>query len=675
MTISESDRLKHKRDHESGEEATFGFRPILLDSPEVDAANYTIKQVTVATNRPVARDFGEEKIVITEDSIRNWEQFKAVGIPFTAYHETEDRPLGRIKNPTVSEGILKADVVFDRNNPEAMDCFNSVTQQGLTYDLSITYLINAYESERMGESMSQSRTVTDVTIFDVSYVGVPADSECGFGRSATIPKERVTNPTDDDLSINEMTKESPKVTPDEATENVTQEPAKEVSTRSARASIKPYREMAKTYGIDAGEAMEAFENGVSIDEFKDQVMADLHKRASKMKPLKVGGFADNKPAHETNGEYRDGNQTLSLRGAVCAAYKLHSGRKDWTGEESLALDVSQDLSGARSSSKVTMPLGLMVSKRTYQAGGATTGAPTIQTTVYNDRFIDFLYNNTISGRLGIQTEMGLTGNSSTPRLKTVFEADATQENAATASQDVALDMVPMTPHPLVAHTKLSDLAQIQSPGSQSTLSTALMRIMQLKIDNLTFGGGGTNEPNGIGATGSINTALTGTKQARAKGLADVREMLAEIEDANVPGEVQIVTTPFYVNYLRSFIATSNNNTYLWTPNQDISSYQKSPGFLWGAQVWKSTNIKKFPGNTSGNHVLIAGDFSECVQGFWGSEMEFEVTPVGDDRLRRQRTLITSAYMDVAVRHDQAFKSYSNLSSDSKPTGTNRDVAT
>lgn len=668
-------QLQHKRNHEDGYEGegVFGFRPILIDPSSIGADDLTIKNVTVATDKAVLRDYGEEKITITEQSIRNWEVLKTVGIPLTAFHETADRPLGRVTNPVISDGKLKADITFDKRNSLAMEFLLSLKEQELNYDLSITYLINKFTSERLGETLSESRTVTDVTLYDVSLVGLGADDSCGFGRSA---RNRVSNQQDNNLLLSEMTKESTKVA-QEASEKVTQEPIEAGSentapaTRAAKTSIKAYADLAENYNVSMRSAIDAFEAGQSLSDFKDTIKEAMEKRAANVKSIR---FTNSVPQEKP---YSDRDADLTLRGAVGAAYKLAAGQNDFDAEEDRALNVSQDLTGSRSG-KITVPMGLLVGTRAFQATGSTTGVPTIQTTVYNDRFIDYLYNNTISGQVGVQTEMGLSGNTSTPRLTTIFEAGATAENGKTNSQDVALDMVPMNPHPIVAHTKLSDLAQIQNPGAQSTLSRALMRIMRLKIDSLTFGGGGTNEPSGIGATDGVYRRLTGAANTRRISLRDIRDLIASIENDNVDGEIKIVASPNLVSYLRGFTATNNNNTYVWSENQDMTSYQKSPGFLWGSQVYKSTNIKKFPGNlANGNsdpagEALIIGDFTKCVQGFWGSEMEMEVTGVEDDRLRRQRTLIVSSYMDVSVTHPEAFRVVANIDTGGAPTGSSID---
>ena len=635
-----------------------------LDVEGLKVDGFTIKGVPIASDRPVLRSFGEERLVVTEDAIA-LEKFRSSGIPLLSNHNPNDRRLGTLRNPVVKDGVLYADIEFDKRYDVAVDVFRSITEDKQPQDLSIGYFCNKWEATRMGESLSESHRITKYEIRDVSVVGLGADQKSGFRRSATCATGGETN-TVDSKSSKEMTKGATKadnnqkvdakasdqVTDTRAAESVKDAP-KATPAKERAASAIDLMDLAEEHGVDSKTAKEWIRAGVTLSAAKDSILEGMKKRNAEMPKVR---FTDAAPKEDEK-KHKEGNVELSMRGAIDALVAAKRGESKISKEAGLAREVSQELGGG-SGLSLRVPYDAL-NTRSFEASETKQGQKLITDQVRMDQFQRFLYNNTVIGKLGIKRMTGLKDNVLIPRQTKSNSASYVGESSAATYTDMEADNIKLEPHTAIAITRITNLAKAQMPAVQSILQDDLLTQLRIAVDRTTLIGGGTNEPAGIMATAGVNTARTGNTGTKTRkfDLDEIITVLGEIQDANVTGQAKIVAPPSLINYWRK--QKDSDGQYLWSANTDMSTVMDVPGFLFGLPIYSSTNLR-LSGDAATDFRLLVGVFDYCVMAFWGSAFNLEIGTSGNDFASDQASIRAVVYHDAAVTRTDAFKSFTKI---------------
>lgn len=615
-----------------------------------------VYDVPIASNIPVTRTFGQESLVITEDAIEMSSE-----IPLLLNHNPNDRKLGSVRNAKIIDGVLKADIVFDEEYHVAREILASL-RAGFRQDLSIGYIPRKTQIDRMGESLAESHLVTNYSIVDCSVVGRGADIKAGFGRSA-----EGINDVDNELTTKIMTTakdnkiDDANVASDEKTVDTRNAQQPEVivkdltesQKKSERAAVMDLFTLAETHNIDMATAKGWVNDGITLTEAKDQVLNAISKRSAETPVVR---FADVAP-REDEKQYKDGNVELSFRGAIDFLVSNQLGDGNFSPEASLARDVSKQLGGG-SSTKLRVPFGAL-SKRSFEASDAKQGQNIIQDTVRMDEFQKFLYNNTVSGKLGLKQLTGLVDNVVIPRQTKSNAASYNAESAAASYTDMEADNVKIEPHTAIAITRVTNLAKAQMPGIQSLLQDDLLSQLRIAVDRTTLIGGGSNEPTGIMATTGVTTARSGNTGAatRKYNIENVLDALTAIQNSNVMGSPKIVAPPSVINYWRK--QKDSDGQYLWSANTDMSTVMDNPGFLWGSPVYVSTNLRN-SGDAATDHRVLIGVFDYAYMAFFGNSFNLEIGTSGNDFASDQASIRAVVYHDAAVARTAAFKGISKI---------------
>ena len=276
-----------------------------------------------------------------------------------------------------------------------------------------------------------------------------------------------------------------------------------------------------------------------------------------------------------------------------------------------------------------------------------------------DMFSKFLYENTVSGKLGLRRLSGLTDDVSIPRQTKTIAANYVAEGGAGTAADMETSSVKLTPHTAIALTKVTNLAKAQIPGIQSMLQDDLLTQLKIAVDRTTLIGGGTNEPTGIMATTGVNTARTGNSNSATRkfNLDEIVTVLGKIQDANVIGTPKIVAPPSLINYWRK--QKDSDGQYLWSANTDMTTVMSVPGFLFGLPVYSSTNLR-LSGDAATDFRLLIGVFDYAVQAFWGNSFNLEIGTTGSDFSADTASIRAVVYHDAAVVRSAAFESYTKI---------------
>ena len=658
-------------------------RDIAVKGEDLEIVGNVAKAVVIATENPILTTFGQEQLVITDKSV-DLEAFKADGVPILQGHQKYERALGRATNPVVSDGVLRADLEFDQDYPVAMEQLRAI-ERGMVKDLSIGLIPTKYKSERVGDTLAESHTITNFYVFEVSCLGAGADNKAGFYRVSQV---ETTNPeikgnTQEDNTIESAVTKPEAVNSEAAKETasaVTQEAAPTEASAKATESVARKRapaidfiNFAKNH-YEPAEALNKvteWENkNFSMAQAKDEVLS-TRVRASQVKPEPVARFTD---TVNRDNNYTDGKTRASFRGFVDSLVSYGLDKRDISGEASLARDISKQMGGG-TGKKMRMPYDMLPTggrERVFQAGGPTsanTGAPQITDMVRGDKLAEYLYNNTVTGRLGVEVMRDVVDNQSIPRVTNVLEAQFIAEGANAATPDITTDNIKLTPKTAVCATKMSNLSRYQLPGAQSLLERILLRQLNVALDRVTLLGGNTGEPGGIisslskGAldTKNQNRLMPGANNANSRKLSVdvIRNLIARIRARNVEGQLAVLAPHEVLEYWRGEQIGTAGKAYKWEMNANSPAIDGNPSQLWGANVYATTNMKQPSGSEDNNdqHRVLVGRFQDMsvVQAFWGNSFMLSLGEPANDFTSDQQTLRMVAYMDVAVPYTQAFE--------------------
>lgn len=260
----------------------------------------------------------------------------------------------------------------------------------------------------------------------------------------------------------------------------------------------------------------------------------------------------------------------------------------------------------------------------------------------NVSFIELLRNRMVAMRMGATRLPGLVGNLTIPK-QTAGATAYWLANEATAITEGSLTFgqVALSPKTVGAYVEVSRNLMLQSsPAVEGIVTADLSQQVALAGDKAVLhGSGGSGEPTGISATGSIG-AFTGT----SLDYAGVLNAQSDVATANVmPSRGGYVTTPAVAALLMARQRFSSTDTPLWDGN-----------------IWEG-RMAGFPAMSSNQMnaaTAIFGAWEQVVVGEWGvleialnEQANFPMGVVGF------RAFYT---MDVAVRYAGAFSYASSI---------------
>ena len=608
----------------------------------------TVLGVTIATDKPVARWWGEERFIVSEESI-DLQEFREIGVNLLDSHDPSLRRLGTVSNPVISDGKVRADITFSQDYEKAVEILNSVRNKE-RQDLSVGYERLKVLSEKMGESDSFSDTVQKLRIIEVSVVGMGADSGAGFGRSKQ--SDIIAADTSTDLTPEtDMTKEKVTTEDKREAEVVASSPSK-TELRAARAESAKIVNMARNNDVSSETIEDWIVEGISYNEACARVVERDNKKAKEVQPSRYADVELSSSKGSAPLSYK--GERLSLGdclGAVATPSRRQTDRQKYASD--VSYEYRNDWGGG-----FRVPFAAL-GARTYQATSGDNAANLITNVIDKSQLKDFLFKETVTGQLGIDVRTGQTENFSVPRVKTPLTATWVGENAEIPPSDAVVETFEMRPKTIAGFATITNLARIQSPEGQSLYSEHLLKQVALGIDLAILKGDKDNNniPTGILATDSIVTARTGN--AAARKLADNLDLFSnQIRDIR---KAEIGETPVFVvgDDILDFMRTRKDTQgqYLWSNNTDMTTVQGMPGSIFGSRVYRSSNM----GDSTNNLTVLSGVFRHIINAFWGNSFGLAMRENDDDFRRDRMSIRLVAYTDVGIAYPQAFKAETNIS--------------
>lgn len=261
-----------------------------------------------------------------------------------------------------------------------------------------------------------------------------------------------------------------------------------------------------------------------------------------------------------------------------------------------------------------------------QAGVATAGKEDIATDVLG--ILPALRAKSVLVQAGATYMTGLTGNVSIP----VYSgSNVTWEGEVAAASDGAgtFSEVKFEPKRLTAYVDVSKQFLIQDSNSaEELLKNDIVNAITEKLEKTLLGNaaGTTTMPAGIFNGVTADTA--------AVTYADVVNMEATLEGANVSGDIKFIVAPTAKAVLKTTVKGANANAGFIMQNGEVEGYD----------VLCSSAVA--------SKGIVMGNFSDYVIGQWGG-IELTVDPYTQAANGKVR-LVVNAYFDAKPRRAEAF---------------------
>ncbi len=610
----EEERDAHEEEEEEEEEdkqdKAFSnnvvYRHFSLKSEEsemIDEKNRTVR-IAFSSEQPYERDFGIE---ILDHDRANLEFMASGNAPLLLDHDAT-KQIGIVENASIdSDKVGRATVRFGKS-PLAEEVFNDV-KDGIRRNISVGYEVFDMKAVEKGSEEEGSSKRTFRVAFkplEASIVSIPADTSVGVGRSASIT-------TNNRIEGKNNMSEEKTVNPND----ILKAERKRVDEILALGSEHNCKDLANDH----------IKSETSVEEFKGVLLNQI-----KDKPLSSG--------NELGLSKRE-KQEYSLFKMINGQL---SGRWD---NATFERECSDEIAKRTGKAPQGMYVPTEIFARDLTQGTATAGGHITPDTHRGDLYIDALREQASVLRAGATVFRGLKGDIKIPRLTTKGTVGFVAENSAVSETNQAFDQVTMTQRDLGGFVDISrQLMNNANPSIEQIVRNDMTQQIALKIDDVAFEGGASNEPTGITQTAGIGSVAIGTNGGAITYDATI-DLIKEVATDNaLKGSLGYAVTPEVVYQMRKTPKVASTDSMMIMDSADS---------LNGYPVFQTSQLPKdlTKGSLSSTaHAMIFGNFQDLLVGFYsGLDIlvdQFTGASAGTVRL------VFFQGVDIAVRHPESF---------------------
>lgn len=569
-------------------------RALEVKNADIDIENRRVR-FAMSTEYPVQRSFGMEILEHSPEAIDL--EFAASGrMPFLADHDHSDG-IGIIEKVSLdADRVLRATVRFGKGR-RASEIFDDIVD-GIRPNVSVGYSIS--RMEKTGEKTYTAKRWSPV---EFSSVLIPADPQCGLGRSYDIGEKPIIETIKPEIPTMENQIEAPRA-----------------EKRSAADVAEMYRLAEKNKMLDLAHKAAADEN-VSLSDFRALVLNKL----SEAQPVM------NADIGMTQKEVRNFS--------ILRAVRAMANPQDKRAQEAAAFEFEVSAAAAdkfgRSNGGLILPTDVL--KGWNGQRDLTVAA---DTALYSDdfrpnEFIEALRSRSVVMQAGARILDGLVGDVKIPKgtattVGWVTEGSALAENEATYS---ALTMSQKVVGAMTDYSR--ELINQTSMSVEAMIRSDLAASIAAEIDRAALeGSGAAGQPTGI-----LNAGITkvATFAAANPTWAETVGLTSTIETANADiSEIVYVMNSSMYGALKSVSKESGSGQFVVSPDGTID----------GKRVLVTNSI------TDGN--AYAGAFGGgMLIGQWGNGIELMLDQYTQAANRVYR-ILSHATVDVGVRHTGCF---------------------
>ena len=601
---------KENKEQDRSENIERLFRSAFLNKRNIDDKKRTA-EFSFMSDEPVERDFGIESIDVTKTDMSFVSSGRA---PLLLDHDTKAQ-IGVIEKAEIVNGKGRAVARFGKSQL-ANEVFEDV-KSGIRQNISVGYQIKEMDKvENEDEEKSPGRDFFRVGVkpLEISMVSVPADTTVGIGRSLN----QTTN-----ITVKEKAME--KANTDKVTETVVN---KDQIQKAEITRIREISAIGKKHNLQDMADL-SVRDGHSVAEFKGLVLDKI----GNSKPLDTDPNEVGLNAKE--------QKRYSITNAIRASLT-----NNWS-QAGFEKEVSQEIEKRSGKSARGFFVPGDVFKRDLSTLTAGAGGNMTPDTHRGDLFVDALRDSSVVQSAGATVFRGLKGDIKIPRLTTKGTVGFVAENSAVSETNQAFDQISMTERTLGGFVDLSRvLINNSDPSIEQIIRNDMTQQIGLKIDEVAFEGGGSNEPTGITQTSGIGDVAIGTNGGAITYSATI-DMIKEVaQDSALKGSLGYAVTPEVVYQMRKTPKVSSTDSVMIMDNADI---------LNGYKVYQSSQLPKdlTKGTLSGTaHAMIFGNFQDLLIGYY-SGLDVLVDPYTGSSAGTVRLNFFTG-MDVAVRHAESF---------------------
>ena len=605
----EEEKAEHEEEEEKQDKASakpLTYRHFSLKSEEsemIDEEKRTVR-IAFSSEQPYERDFGIE---ILDHDRANLEFMASGNAPLLLDHDAT-KQIGIVENASIdSDKVGRATVRFGKS-PLAEEVFNDV-KDGIRRNISVGYEVFDMKAveEESGDGKSKRTFRVGFKPLEASIVSIPADTSVGVGRSASLTNNNRIE------GIKTMSEEKT-VNPND----VLKAERKRVDEILAYGSEHNCKDLAN----------EHIKNGTSVEEFKGVLLTQI-----KDKPLSS--------ANDEIGMSKKEQKEYSLFKMINAQI---TGRWD---DARLERECSDEIARkvGKSSRGIYVPTEIF--KRDLTQGTASAGGHVTPDVHRGDLFIDALRDGAKVLASGATVFRGLKGDIKIPKLTTKGTVGFVAENSAVSETNQAFSQVTMTQRDCGGFVDVSrQLMNNADPSIEQIIRNDMTSQIALKIDEVAYEGGGSNEPTGITQTSGIGDVAIGTNGGAITYDATIDLIKEVAQDNALKGNLAYHVTPEVVYQMRKTPKVASTDSMMIMDQADA---------LNGYSVFQSSVLPKDldKGTLSGTaHAMIFGNWADLLVGFY-SGLDVLVDPYTGSSAGTVR-LVFFQGLDVAVRHPESF---------------------
>ena len=579
------------------------FRTIDLSrASHVDEENRRIR-IGVSSTEPVERSFGMEVLGHDVGDI-NMEFIASGRAPLLLDHDMT-KQIGVIEEFKLDETAKRTiAVVRFGKSALAREVFEDVVD-GIRMNISVGYRIDKLErTQRDGEDYYKAQW----TPMEVSSVSVPADQSVLVGVGRSKEKQNITH------KIEVKTMEKQEINLEEVRTQTIDE-AKAEFKRNSKEIIDLAARHNKRDLAD-----KAIGNGISIEEFRGQLLNEISNNTPLETPSEIGMS-------------KDEVKRFSLIKAIRALANPSDRRAQQDAEFEFECSAAAAREQGKDAQGIMLPADVL---RNWNRDMNTSDDSGLVAEDYRGGdFIDVLRNSSSVMQAGATMLRGLQGNVVIPK-KTAGAAGGwiATEGAAAAESEMTTGSITMTPRVIGAFTDATRLLLSQSSlDVENLIRNDLTQALATAIDlGALAGTGSSGQPTGISATSGINTT---TFAAATPTWAEIVAMESAVANDNaLNGSLGYICRPADFGTLKTVEKASGTAQFVVNPDNSMNGYN----------VVRSNQV------TSGDFYF--GNFADLLIGMYGG-LDITVDPYALSTSGGVR-IVALQTVDVAVRHAVSF---------------------
>lgn len=606
-------------------------------SAEVRAVGEDEMEFSFSSELPCERWWGTE-ILSHAPGAANLERLAGMNL---LWNHCPDTVLGKVTQITFKDKRGYCKIRWSKK--DSIKGYRQDVEDGIITNASFMYSIDELTASSMdAEDDGDSYLVTKWTIFEISFVSIPADPTVGVGRSFSIKEPKpMTFPES-------PPQDSPSPQMDERALNI-------LAMGKEHNNYDLAHELIRS-GVDELEANKRFRQYLA--ESKNQ------------RP--IGGFAP------VSGILNDKEQREFSLLRMCKQLS----KETWGRENSLEYEVSQTIArqlGISTNKPIAPIRDLKIDLR--QITGRRNASPPLNTqnpdsagflinTTLAPTMIEYLVNVTRAFQLGVQRIGNLEGLFKYPRKTGKTSFYYLGEGQGPTSSAIDGDLLETKPHGGGIKTSVTrEMLKQSSQDLEQLLRADMMETASLEIDRVIFHGSGINgQPLGLfertassNALDNVNVLNTSGNNGGAISFELLIDMVTAVSNANAGyGSRSYVTTPGVTGYLQKLRADGSTGPFLWNgTTADLT--RGIPGSVNGYPVAETNQIRSdfAKGNATNLHGIIFGNFAEAFFLEWGT-MIFDANTQGAMWDSGGLELKMLMDFDVMVRQAKAFSIIKNI---------------